>query len=60
VCERGRQNHDFDLGLAEHLNPIKARMSDVLHGCVVDAHRGHQESADQGDRRASLSYTIDV
>ena len=23
-------------GLAEHLNPIKARMSDVLHGCVVD------------------------
>ena len=23
-------------GLAEHLNPIKARMSDVLHRCVVD------------------------
>jgi hypothetical protein len=23
-------------GLADHLNPIKARMSDVLHGCVVD------------------------
>jgi phenylpyruvate tautomerase PptA (4-oxalocrotonate tautomerase family) len=23
-------------GLAEHLNPIKARLSDVLHGCVVD------------------------
>jgi phenylpyruvate tautomerase PptA (4-oxalocrotonate tautomerase family) len=24
------------LGLAGHLNPLKARMSDVLHGCVVD------------------------
>jgi phenylpyruvate tautomerase PptA (4-oxalocrotonate tautomerase family) len=23
-------------GLADHLNPIKARMSDVLHGCVVE------------------------
>ena len=23
-------------GLADHLNPIKARMSDVLHRCVVD------------------------
>ena len=23
-------------GLADNLNPIKARMSDVLHGCVVD------------------------
>jgi phenylpyruvate tautomerase PptA (4-oxalocrotonate tautomerase family) len=23
-------------GLASHLNPIKARMSDVLHGCVVE------------------------
>jgi phenylpyruvate tautomerase PptA (4-oxalocrotonate tautomerase family) len=23
-------------GLADHLNPLKARMSDVLHGCVVE------------------------
>jgi hypothetical protein len=23
-------------GLADRLNPIKARMSDVLHGCLVD------------------------
>ena len=23
-------------GLAPHLNPIKARMSDVLHGCLVE------------------------
>ena len=23
-------------GLADSLNPIKARMSDVLHGCLVD------------------------
>jgi len=23
-------------GLADRLNPIKARMSDVLHGCVVE------------------------
>ena len=23
-------------GLADHLNPIKARMSDVLHGCLVE------------------------
>lgn len=24
-------------GLKERLNPIKARLSDVIHGCVVDA-----------------------
>lgn len=24
-------------GLGEHLNPIKARLSDVIHSCVVDA-----------------------
>jgi phenylpyruvate tautomerase PptA (4-oxalocrotonate tautomerase family) len=23
-------------GLADHLDPLKARMSDVLHGCVVE------------------------
>ncbi len=24
-------------GLREHLNPVKARLSDVIHSCVVDA-----------------------
>lgn len=24
-------------GLSEHLDPVKARMSDVIHSCVVDA-----------------------
>jgi hypothetical protein len=24
-------------GIAEHLNPIKARLSDVIHACVVEA-----------------------
>jgi 5-carboxymethyl-2-hydroxymuconate isomerase len=24
-------------GIAEHLNPIKAQLSDVIHSCVVDA-----------------------
>ena len=24
-------------GLAEHLNPVKARVSDIIHACVVDA-----------------------
>jgi phenylpyruvate tautomerase PptA (4-oxalocrotonate tautomerase family) len=23
-------------GLADHLNPVKARMSDVLHGCAME------------------------
>jgi hypothetical protein len=24
-------------GIKEHLNPIKAKLSDVIHSCVVDA-----------------------
>lgn len=40
-------------GLKEHLNPIKARLSDVIHGCVVEALKFPQ------DKRAHRFFPLE-
>jgi phenylpyruvate tautomerase PptA (4-oxalocrotonate tautomerase family) len=41
-------------GLREHLNPVKARLSDVIHACVVDALRFPV------DKRAHRFFPLDA
>jgi phenylpyruvate tautomerase PptA (4-oxalocrotonate tautomerase family) len=41
-------------GISEHLNPIKARLSDVIHSCVVDALSFPQ------DKRAHRFFPMDA
>jgi len=41
-------------GLKEHLNPIKAQLSDVIHSCVVDALSFPQ------DKRAHRFFPLEV
>ncbi len=40
-------------GLKDHLNPIKARLSDVIHGCVVEALKFPQ------DKRAHRFFPLE-
>jgi phenylpyruvate tautomerase PptA (4-oxalocrotonate tautomerase family) len=40
-------------GIAEHLNPIKAQLSDVIHSCVVDALQFPE------DKRAHRFFPLD-
>ena len=41
-------------GVREHLNPIKARLSDVIHSCVVDA------LAFPADKRAHRFFPLEA
>ncbi len=41
-------------GVVEHLNPIKAKLSDVIHSCVVDALSFPQ------DKRAHHFFPLDA